>query len=311
MNVSNTPDPISDSSPVSGQGLPHAPALLYEMMRSFTTLARTLNLSHAVEELKSTRQTVRRHIAQLEEMSNDKLFLVQDRHYHLTQHGAEMLPEADELLSRGRLWAAGKSRHVNDLMGFSHEEPNGWSFYQQQQPLSHMWTNTCRLLPEVMTRWCQCNGQLEHDDFQSVRPYVLVYRDTPHGWLCVEIGEESFYSQWWGWKNARSSVGRNLGEFPGGREFESLLNQAFHEVKANGGVRLDEVVTQIPREEGGAPVPLAYQRLLLGGEFPDGSLALIAVVDRVQEIRIAGLDQSVLDDMPPDATSKFVSKNKA
>ncbi|MEP3512466.1 MAG: hypothetical protein ABJN38_11970, partial [Lentilitoribacter sp.] len=37
-------------------------ALLHEMIRSFTTLARTLNLSHAVKELGSTRQTLRRHI---------------------------------------------------------------------------------------------------------------------------------------------------------------------------------------------------------------------------------------------------------
>ena len=43
-------------------------AILFELLRSFTTLARTLNLSHAVKELRSTRQTVRRHIAQLEEM---------------------------------------------------------------------------------------------------------------------------------------------------------------------------------------------------------------------------------------------------
>ena len=41
--------------------------LLFEMLRSFTTLARTLNLSHAVEELNSTRQTIRRHISQLED----------------------------------------------------------------------------------------------------------------------------------------------------------------------------------------------------------------------------------------------------
>jgi len=38
-------------------------AILFELLRSFTTLARTLNLSHAVKELRSTRQTVRRHIA--------------------------------------------------------------------------------------------------------------------------------------------------------------------------------------------------------------------------------------------------------
>ena len=30
-------------------------AILFELLRSFTTIARTLNLSHAVKELRSTR----------------------------------------------------------------------------------------------------------------------------------------------------------------------------------------------------------------------------------------------------------------
>ena len=42
--------------------------LLFEILRSFTMLAATLNLSHAVKELGSTRQTVRRHISQLEDI---------------------------------------------------------------------------------------------------------------------------------------------------------------------------------------------------------------------------------------------------
>jgi DNA-binding transcriptional LysR family regulator len=50
--------------------------LLFEMIRSFSKLAKTLNLSHAVHELSSTRQTVRRHIASLEEIKGENLFEV-------------------------------------------------------------------------------------------------------------------------------------------------------------------------------------------------------------------------------------------
>ena len=56
-----------------------APALLFEMIRSFVTLATTLNLSHAVAELGTTRQTLRRHIQQLEEAMNTALFEVDAR----------------------------------------------------------------------------------------------------------------------------------------------------------------------------------------------------------------------------------------
>lgn len=305
MNVGIPPNKKDRISAGTGSACTAPPALLFEMMRSFITLARTLNLSNTVKELNTTRQTVRRHIAQLEGTSRGKLFQIEDRHYQLTTHGNQMLPEAQDLVARGELWVSGNTRHINELLGFSHEAPNGWSFYQQQQPLSHVWNRKSKFLARSITAWSESRGHLEDRAFAEIRPYVLVYRDTPHGWLCVEIGERSFYAEWLGWKIARSSVGKNLGAFPGGPEFESLLNQPFNEVKASGGIRLDEVVTQIPREPNATPVPLAYQRLLLGGRFPDDSFALIAVVDRSEKIRIDALDQTTLERMPADATVSF------
>ncbi len=61
---------------------------MFEMLRSFTTLASTLNLSRAVIALGSTRQTVRRHIQQLEELRGEQLFEVHDRQYVLTEAGS-------------------------------------------------------------------------------------------------------------------------------------------------------------------------------------------------------------------------------
>ncbi|WP_254655283.1 helix-turn-helix domain-containing protein [Roseobacter sp. GAI101] len=282
-----------------------APALLYEMIRSFVVLAGTLNLSHAVKQLESTRQTVRRHIAHLEEIMGEALFEVDDRRYQLTERGHEVLPEATDIMARGKIWVQGNSRHVGGLLRLSHEAPNGWNFYQQQQPLTQIWDGESDMLRDVFTAWVNSKGELEHPNFQALRPYVLVYRDSPNGWICIELGQESFYTKWWGWKNARSSIGRPLGQFPGGPEFEAMLNAPFREVQANGGVRLDEVVTQIPRKEGAKPIPLAYKRLLMASRFPDRSFALIAAIDRSRYISIAGLDQSTLDVMPSDAIVAF------
>lgn len=284
---------------------PKTPALLYEMIRSFVVLSETLNLSHAVLQLESTRQTVRRHIANLEELMGVVLFVVDDRRYQLTDAGKAALPEAIDLLGRGEIWASGKIRDVDGLLRLSHEEPNGWTFYQQQQPLTQIWKRESAVLRNVFKGWVDSNGELEDPAFEKHRPFILVYRDSPNGWICVELGEESFYTKWWGWKNARSSIGRPLGQFPGGPEFEAMLNVPFREVQANGGVRLDEVVTQIPREEGGPPIPLAYKRLLLASRFPDGSFALIAAIDRSRAITISGLDQSTLEVMPSDAIVSF------
>ena len=91
------------------------PALLYEMIRSYTTLARTLNLSHAVDELGITRQTLRRHIAQLEQVRNESLFSVKDRRYELTPAGEAALPTAHDLLARIETWSMGQASQIDGL----------------------------------------------------------------------------------------------------------------------------------------------------------------------------------------------------
>lgn len=300
---------MSDIAPVDAAPKPPlkepAPALLFEMIRSFVTLASTLNLSHAVAQLSSTRQTVRRHIQQLEDTMGAALFSIENRRYSLTKAGIEALPEARDILDRGKLWLDGKTRHADGMLRLSHEEPNGWCFHQQQQPLSLIWDGGSPMLQAALQAWTQSQGELESEAFRAMRPYVLVYRDSPNGWICTEVGEKSFYTQWWGWSNARSSIGRPLKLFPGGPEFENMLNFPFREVEATYGVRLDEVVTQIPREEGGAPVPLAYKRLLMAGRYPDKSFALIAAVDRSASVNIVGVDETFLREMPLDAKVTF------
>ncbi|WP_243261558.1 LysR family transcriptional regulator [Sulfitobacter dubius] len=300
---------MSDIAPVDAAPKPRqkepAPALLFEMIRSFVTLASTLNLSHAVAQLSSTRQTVRRHIQQLEDTMGAALFSIENRRYSLTKVGIEALPEARDILDRGKLWLDGKTRHADGMLRLSHEEPNGWCFHQQQQPLSLIWDGGSPMLQAALQAWTQSQGELESEAFRAMRPYMLVYRDSPNGWICTEVGEKSFYTQWWGWSNARSSIGRPLKLFPGGPEFENMLNFPFREVEATYGVRLDEVVTQIPREEGGAPVPLAYKRLLMAGRYPDKSFALIAAVDRSASVNIVGVDETFLREMPLDAKVTF------
>ena len=278
---------------------------MFEMIRSFVTLANTLNLSHAVLELNSTRQTVRRHIQQLEDAMGTPLFEIEARRYSLTPAGSDALPAARDILARGKLWVEGKSRHIQGLQRLSYEDQKGWAFYQQQQPLSVIWDGESPMLQAAIDAWTRSRGQLESEAFRAIRPYVLVYRDSPGGWICTEVGEKSFYTRWWGWTNARSSIGRPLQQFTGGPDFEDMLNYAFREVQATKGIRLDEVVTRVPREEGGTPIPLAYKRLLMAGRYPDNSFALIAAIDRSSSVNISGVEPSILDEMPADAKVNF------
>ncbi len=275
-------------------------ALLHEMIRSFTTLATTLNLTRAVEELGSTRQTVRRHIAQLEEAKGVKLFRLEDRQYHLTEEGSRALPEAMDLLMRGRSWLKGHVTHYDGMQRVHANLSEGRSFWMQQQPLRQIWISERSLLRECLRAWAMAGAELEHEAMAHVRPFFMVYRKTSEGWICVEIGDNSSYVSWFGWANARSSLGRRLEGLPGGDEFAHLMVEPFNDASVHENARLDHLYLQLPRELGGPYIPLCYRRLLLGGRFPDGTSALISVLDRCYDIEIDGLERDEILTMPED-----------
>lgn len=275
-------------------------SILFELLRSFTTLARTLNLSHAVKELKSTRQTVRRHICQLEELRGEALFELVDRQYHLTQAGQRALPEAEDLLARGTAWMLNQSAHENGLFAVKFTDHPDFDYHLQQHPLSRIWTSGSPRMRQTLNAWAAAGGEVEHPALQPVRPYLLVYRQMGTAWLVSEIGEESAFTSWFGWAKARSSVGSILEQMPGGSSFAALLNEPFLDIAHGHGLRLDHVHTQIPREADGPRVPLSFQRLMMGCRFPDGTLAVAAFIERTHEIDIAWLDRAKIESMPED-----------
>lgn len=282
-----------------------APALLYEMMRSFTALARVLNLTQAVEELNSTRQTVKRHISQLEEAMGAKLFDVEQRRYVLTDFGQRALEPAELLLDQGKIWYTGSFQHVGGLLRFAFASETGSQYFQQQLPITSIWQGESGLLKAAVKAWSMSEGKLESQNMAQVRPYLLAYRENSEGWICTEVGEESFYSNWYGWAQARSSVGRNLNSFQGGKEFASLADRPFRDVAATHGIRLDQLMVQSVSPEDGAVNTVMFDRLLMGVRMPDESPAVISVVDRSRIVQIEGLNGDILEKIPPRAKVDF------
>ncbi|MEE4187467.1 MAG: LysR family transcriptional regulator [Roseobacter sp.] len=275
-------------------------ALLHEMIRSFTTLARTLNLSHAVKELGSTRQTLRRHIALLEEAKGVSLFEVRDRQYHLTDEGRRALPEAEGILARGNAWLSGKSSIINGLQLLHHVEEDGWCHFQHQKPIGRVFSSSGRMLSDVVRAWAEAGGDLEHEAFQKVRPYCTVNRRHEGNWLFTEVGDKSAYVTWFGWKVARSSIGRALAQMPGGDGFGRLVNHAYDEIESTQSMRLDHVFTLFPYGEDKVMTPVAYERLLLGARYPDNSFAMISAARRTYDVEIEGVTNKMLRMMPED-----------
>lgn len=275
----------------------HLPGVMYEMLRSFTTLAATLNLSRAVKILGSTRQTVRRHIQLLEEMRGEKLFEVHDRQYVLTQAGERSVREAERILARTVSWVAGHKDTVAGLARVIYEPEDGPPFYAQQHPIMKVWTSSPPLIRRSLQVWVEAQGEIEHDAMERIAPYLVVYRKFKDDWLCVRIGEKSNYASWLGWRWARSAIGSPLQDDTMSSPSDQFVTEAYESALLGGTVRLDHVATYVPKQDEGPPEPISYQRLLMGCNFPDSQPALVAMIARTQNIHIEGVDPAKLPKM--------------
>ena len=272
--------------------------LLFEMLRSFTVLAKHLNLSAAVAELGSTRQTVRRHIDLLEEAKGLSLFEVKDRQYHLTDAAQRALPEAHTLLARGRAWLSTEAGFEHGMLRISKDD-NEFRIFMQQQPLAKIWQSRSGFLRACLRGWSEAAGELEHEAFQPVRPYVMVFRPFDKDWVCTEVGKKSSFATWYGWEWQSSSVGRTLGELPGGPLIANLMIETFNEIRAHNGLRYDHVHTMVARKPDEPAMPLSYTRLLLGARYADGSFALVNIIERTNAIEIEGMPEVYQTAMDP------------
>jgi DNA-binding transcriptional LysR family regulator len=279
------------------------PSTLYEILRSFTTLATTLNLSETVEKLGVTRQTVRRHINTLEELKGVSLFELRNRSYTLTEAGAQCLVEAQTILDQTEGWLFDRSRRSRArgaLERVTYTDDFGYSFHAQQHHLGRLWVDAPPLLQRSYEAWSRAELQLEHPEMEVIKPYRLVYRRLQNSWLCVEIGEASSYATWLGWEWAKSAIGRFSQDDPVGTDFDSFMSQAYHGVFSSGGARLDHIAGMIPRSRNGQAVPARFQRLLIGCVFPDGEPALSLVVARTNRVEIPGFDPNEIPEMPAE-----------
>ena len=293
MNKPMTHQPEGERATPSG-----SPALLFEMIRSFAALARTLNLSHAVKELNSTRQTVRRHISALEEIKGGPLFEVTERRYDMTDLGRQILPEADHLLAQADGWVTGASSMHNGLQYLRMITDDGWIYYQQQHPIGKVFLSEGSMISDCLRAWAEAGGNIEHDAMKAIRPRCMTFRRSEGSWVFTEVGEESSFMSWFGWTTARSTIGRVLGQLPGGQSFDRLVNLAYVEVEKSQSIRLDHCYTTLYNEEIGEPVPICYERLLLGSRFADGSFALVSAVNRTYDLEIKGVTDDMMRLMP-------------
>lgn len=285
------------------------PAVFSEMLRSFATLGRCLNLSQAVQELGLTRQTIRRHINELERRHGAELFTLTNRQYALTKQGEAALAGAERLLTESEIWLSTGRVFPTGLNHLAHPiDPKRW-FYTQQQPLHDVWATGQPMLQAGIAAWTKSHAQLRHDELAPMLPYSMVYRPYNDDWLCVEVGNESSYATWFGKDMAQSKLGRHLSE---DKPYDAMYQYLVHAYKMaveQGGLWYDHVSASLPKKPGEEPRPVQYQRLVAGCTFPDGEPAVLVLVSRTNDIDIPALPSDKFHSLKEHEFSQFPSQS--
>lgn len=277
------------------------------MIRAFVTLSNHLQLSKTCEELGATRQTVRRHINDLERIKGRKLFEVVERQYYLTSFGHECLEDARAILVQFDAFAGQSSLSLttsDGLVSSRYVDGDGREFFSQQHSVSKIALNGLPLAREALAAWGDAETRIEHPSLQAIRPYTVLYRKGPQGWVFVDVGPESAYSKWFGWAWSKSAIGKLMNEDNVGDEFNEFISGAYSRIYNEGGIRFDHLYAHLPKD-GAEPLPVSFQRLLLGCVFPDGTPGLTVLALITNDVEI----DAIADHARPDLPAEFLMDN--
>lgn len=270
------------------------------MIRSFVTLAESLNLSKTEKTLNTTRQTIRRHINTLEKARGEKLLELVDRQYCLTEVGQRVMPEAKTILARGQSWFDGSIQHFDGLERAVIDGPDGTKNLLQQHHVSRIWVNGTDAIREGFNCWTQAENAIESEKLQPIRPKLLICRPIAGNWQYVEVGEKSLYANWFGWTWAKSAIGLTFEQSPSHSFFTRSISPAYVQIYEAGGVRYDHFIRIAPKGAAGPLHVLKYQRLLLGCVLPDGSPAVAVLADQTDKIEISGFSETDIANLCAD-----------
>lgn len=269
------------------------PSLLYDMLRSFSAVAKTLNVSQAVKELNFSRQTTARHISDLEEILGYSLFNITNRKYTLTQKGEDFLLHVELLLEQTRFLLEETSAHNHSLPAVREQITEDQWFFAQRHPFTKIWSLGPPLLKKSVEAWINSELYLQNESFDIVRPYLVVYRKRKKEWICVEIGEKSSYASWLGHDWAKSAIGLSFDEDPIKSQADKFMLKAHENVSRTGNIWYEHITTKYSRSQSTNPQPINYQKAIFPILFPDDSEGIAVMVVRTNNI-ISGAPEKLL-----------------
>lgn len=278
------------------------------MLRAFVTLGQNLNLTKTCEKLGVTRQTVRRHISHLEGIKGQALFSVENREYSLTPFGKGVVTDAENILKQLQAWSGQSrlTRRSSNWLEIAHYlDSNEREFFSQQHPIIRIAENGLPIMKKTLAAWGKAHTQIEDPAMADVRPYLVIYRKNPNGWICVEIGVKSAYAKWFGWTWSKSAIGKLSEADNAGDDYNDFISGAYARIHGEGGVRLDHLFAYLPRESSSEALPISFQRLLMGCVFPDGTPGLAVLVLMTNQVEINALGDGNISYVPEDLVMDF------
>jgi len=264
------------------------------MLRSFVAVAKTLNVSQAVKELGYSRQTTARHITELEEFLGYDLFVVKNRRYYLTNKGADFLHHTELLLENTSFLLEESSDHNQLLPAVKMQvSANHW-FFAQRHPVTRVWDLGTPLMQKGLQAWTASKCRIDGNELDELRPYLVLYRQQKHEWVCIDIGEKSSYATWIGKDWAQIAIGLRFDQDPIKSVADKFMLKAHENASRTGNVWYEHITTKFARGEMHVLVPINYQKAVLPILFPNGETGVAVLVCRTNRI-LSGAPQSLLE----------------
>lgn len=272
------------------------PSVLFDILNSFVCLARSLNLSHASKELGFTRQTIKRHITDLETKIGTPLFDLENRKYVLTEAGKAALPGAKKILLNANSWF---DLLTDKLVIKQLKQAEGGANLNvlQKHPVSLLNQEGPECLRNVLLKWVESGGRLEHPSMVEMQSRAVNFRKQGAFWICIHIGQQSSMASWLGEEHASSAAGELLEESPMIGNYAIDAIEAYDETYYTGDLVYDHISAWLPHTKGGSPSIVNYQRLVVPCIFPNNERLVSSFVVRTNDIKINNIPDSEIPKM--------------
>lgn len=244
--------------------------LLYGYVRTFVKLAYSGNVNSVADRLGMTRQSIKNHIVQLENLLEAALFERVGTNSRLTDMGTLWLPRAQEFYEAASVFlrrtGAKNARYRSTNL-----------------PLRMLIKDetSSNLLRRFAHSYNLGANETDHPEFLQFREECIVYEVDQGAWGSQQIGSKTPFAQWFGVDAAQNSTGKPLSDMVTGDDLRDEISFALDECYLKGGLHFAEVACDYRTPNGDGRETVFYQRLLADMTKEKGRPQIVSLIDVV------------------------------